>query len=265
MVSSTYNNTNQEMADWLVYGGASNLLGVDLFNRGEINPRYPTIVPTNFADIPAVSMSVKFYQNLANTAKALAASGINSNTLLEGVAHNGLNRPLAGLAASALGYRTTTKGGLLYAQKDEEAWASTTAAITGGKQIDEAIVLDTLYRKVAYDAARVKDLQSLGAKYLGAIRNGSDIDHEQLMQDYVKHGGNQETYNRWFMQISKNASEGQLNQMAQNHNSANMKFYQGIIGSDRSMEFKRTNYFDDPAAQQQQQASPDLMAQMPQG
>ena len=263
-ISSTYDATGPKMADWLVYGGASNLLGVDIFNRGDINPRHPTIVPTSLEDIPAVSMATKFFQNVAHTASALSASGLNGNTLLEGVAHNALNRPLAGIAASMLGYRTTTQGGLLMAQKDESAWTSTAAAIVGGKMLDEAIALDTLYRKVGYDAARTKAIQNVGSKYLGALRSGADIDQEQMMQDFVKHGGQQEKFNQWYRQLALNANQGQLQKLVSSNNSDNVKFYQGILGTDRSLNTIREPTMYSASSDPAQSVSPDTMAQMPQ-
>ena len=163
-----------------------------------------------------------------------------------------------------LGYRTTTQGGLLMAQKDESAWASTAAAFVGGKLLDEAIALDTLYRKVGYDAARTKAIQAVGSKYLGALRSGEDIDQEQMMQDFVKHGGQQEKFNQWYRQLALNANQGQLQKLVSSNNSDNVKFYQGILGTDRSLNTIREPTMYSASSDPAQSVSPDVMAQMPQ-
>lgn len=227
---------NRRLADWFVYGVPSNFFHLDIYNRGDLNPRNATIIPTTISEIPAFNIGTRFFTNLANTSRAIGEAGLNGNVLLEGLAHNALNRPLAGLATQILGYRTTGSGNkLLFAQEDEQNILSWSAALVGGKPIDEAIALDTLYRKVGYDSARTEKLNKLGSSYRAAIRAGEIPDTVDLLRKYQQDGGRIETFNRWFQTVVQGANESQMQKIVQDSNSPAAAHARAIIGTDRSL------------------------------
>ncbi|RKZ66089.1 MAG: hypothetical protein DRQ44_07210, partial [Gammaproteobacteria bacterium] len=102
---TVYGIAGKQAGDWLMYGAASNTMGllhpdlkVNLYTRGDINPRHVTIIPTNPSTIPIIQATGKFMANLWKTAGTLQAGGDITTTLLQGLEHNGISRPLAGLA-----------------------------------------------------------------------------------------------------------------------------------------------------------------------
>jgi len=231
---------NRRLADWFVYGLPSNFFHLDIYSRGDLNPRTPTLIPTSISEIPAYSVGTRFFQNVARMAGAASASGLNGNVLLEGLAHNALNRPLAGIATQMLGYRTTTQGNkLLFAQDEENKILAWSAALVGGKPIDEAIALDTLYRKVSYDSARTEELSSLAAGYRASIRAGEIPDTVELLQKYQQKGGRIETYNKWFQNTIQGANESQLKKIVDDSNTPAARNARAIIGTDRSLSVYR--------------------------
>ena len=244
IISTTYDAVGRQAGDWLVYGLASNMFHLDLYNRGDINPRSPVLLPTNFADIPAVSITTKAITNAWNTATQLSNGGAFGTTLLEGIAHNSVNRPLAGLATALLGYRTTNKGNLLMVQDSqniESQWWSNAAALMGGKTIDEGIISDTLYRKTAYDTARMADLQTLGASVKTKIRAGQEISANDMlgfMGAYQRKGGNVEQFNKWMVNAMKDANATQIDQIRTHMNSAAARTMMDIIGTERSAQYR---------------------------
>lgn len=225
-------------ADWIVYGAASNIAHVDLFNRADLNPRTPTIVPVTFSELPIVNFASNFFGNIYNLSKNISNSGFNGNTVLEAVAHNGVSRPLAGLATDFLGYRTTGKGDKFLFGRNDLDWLGKAAAVLGGKHIDEAIVLDTMYRKLGYDSNQAANMESLGASLRGAIRAGGDtIDQSNVIKKYMANGGRMENYARWFMDVSKGATQSQLNQLYQKQLDPANQNAMKIIGTDRGLQY----------------------------
>lgn len=243
VISQTYETTGKEAGDWLLYGMASNAAilpdaKVNLYSRGDINPRQVTIIPTNPADVPFVGAATKFFSSLKTTAERISAGGDVYSTLLQGVEHSGASRPLAGIAQTlqAFGnpemqaFSTTSKGSIIGA--NDLFSLTTLARISGGRPLDEAIANDAVFRIKAYSAAKTQEINTLGAALKSKIQSGSftQDDVNAFTSEYVKRGGKQEQFSRFMMKQMKTANVSTANQLADNLKNPINQNMQAVMG-----------------------------------
>lgn len=203
------------LGDWLMYGTASAMpafFGAKdwpaLYTRGDINPRHMSIIPINPVDIPAIDASIRVVKNVTDVGSKLAAGGNVTETLLQGLEHNGINRPLAGFAQVLNGKATTSKGSLISASNDFSAIA-TASRILGAKPLDEAIALNHNYRMKAYQVAERDRMEHLGEKVKSYLYNNqfpTDDVMDGFMLDYAKAGGRVENFHAALQRWSKDAN-----------------------------------------------------------
>jgi hypothetical protein len=217
LYDATYGVAGRQMGDLLMYGLPSNLLQANLYSRGDINPRQLTVIPTTLPDIPFIGAFGKFLGNVKDTVGKIAAGGDVWESMLQGLEHNGLSRPLSGLAQSlqafgngGVAYSTSSKGTIL-ASNDLASWA-TAVRLAGGRPIDEAIINDGVYRIQAYqqyDRARLNDL---GEAIKTSVIQGNMPDQGQYTkyaEEYAKAGGKQAQFNKFMMNEFKSANTSQ--------------------------------------------------------
>lgn len=241
--NSIYNIAGKTAGDWITYGVASNFLidpdlKINLYSRGDINPRTVTVVPSNMADIPIVSSWANLLGTIKNSVSSAANGGDIWQTFLSGVEHQGINRPLAGLARVARGageggvsYSTSGKGNVVSAN-DFYSLANF-ARLSGAKPFDEAVTQDAMYRIQAYEAKDKAKRDSLGRAVKSVIANGgepSDAQMEQFMDGYVRSGGKQEEFNRWYVAQIKAMNTPQANKVAEKMNSPYAAYMQSLMG-----------------------------------
>lgn len=210
----------KEYGDWLMYGTTSAFPAFSdkapaLYSRGDINPRHMTILPMSLGDIPAIDASVRVVSNLVDVGKKLIGGADVSETLLQGLEHNGVNRPLAGFAQALAGGSTTSKGSLISANSDMEL-VTNASRILGAKPMDEAIALNNMYRVQAYRMADADRLAALGEVVKTKLmRNQVPSDEEmfQLQKDYASIGGRLENFNASIQRWSKDANVSVLEKM----------------------------------------------------
>lgn len=212
----------KKAGDWLMYGTASAMpafFGASgwpaLYTRGDVNPRHMTILPINPLDIPAIDVSSKIISNLMDVGGKLVKGADISETLLQGLEHNGVNRPLAGLAQVLNGKSTTSKGSLISASNDWNMIASA-SRIMGAKPMDEAVALNNLYRMKAYQTADMDRQEQLGERvksYLYRNEFPPDDVIDQFSKDYAKAGGRLENYNAALQRWSRGANQSVIEQM----------------------------------------------------
>jgi len=211
----------KEMGDWLMYGTASAMPIImnghtpALYTRGDINPRHMSILPLNPADIPAIDASKRIVANILDIASKLGGGAAVGQTLLQGLEHNGINRPLAGLAQVIGGQATTSKGSLISASNDLDLITSA-SRIMGSKPMDEAIALNNLYRMKAYQVADTDRREQLGEKvktYLYKNQMPPDDVMEKFMKDYAQAGGRAENFYGSIQKWSKAANTSVVEQM----------------------------------------------------
>lgn len=210
----------KEVGDWLLYGTVSAMPGFGgswpaLYTRGDINPRHVTILPVNPVDVPAIDASIRVVSNLMDVGKKLIGGADISETLLQGLEHNGLNRPLAGMAVLMQGHATTSKGGLISASSDFDL-ITTASRIVGSRPIDEAIALNNLYRLKAYQAADLARMETLGEKVKSKLIGNQQLQESdvlEVMTDYTKIGGRAENFSAALQRWSKDANTSVVESM----------------------------------------------------
>jgi len=246
IISSTYGVAGKQAGDWLLYGSASQMLlhpdlKVNLYSRGDINPRQVTVIPTNPADVPIVGAITKLFGSIKQTASKMNAGADVYSSFLQGIEHAGISRPLAGLAqvAEAAGnpqmksYSTTSQGSIIGAN---DLFSLTTfARMTGGRPLDEAIANDAVFRIRAYSAAKNKEINDLGASIKSKVQTGS-MDQASLnnfMREYVQRGGKQEQFTKFMMRQMKTANVSTANQLANDLKNPVAQNMQAVMGGYR--------------------------------
>lgn len=217
---AVYGATGRVAGDFLLYGIPSNLLQTNIYSRGDINPRQITILPTSLQEIPIVSGWGKFLLSMKETAGKIAAGGNVWESILQGVEHNGISRPLAGFAQtlqalpSGQVYSTSNKGSILYS--NDLFSLSTLSRLAGGRPLDEAIVNDAMFRVRTYEATRREDMAKLSETVKSTMigdESGSDAQIAKFAQKYAELGGKQAGFNKWMMNLYKNANVPQSQQL----------------------------------------------------
>lgn len=270
--NSVYGIVGKSAGDWLMYGLASNALSLidpnlktNLYTRGDINPRHLTVIPTDPSQVPIIQATARAMANIKDTLSKIANGGDIYNSILQGLEHNGLSRPLAGLAASfealnnpeQASYSTTTKGNVV--SSNDFFSLINLVRIAGGKPMDEAVAIDTMYRNKAYAAKDLEKRNILGEALKSKVIGGkaiSDKDIEDFAEAYARAGGRQDYFNRWIMQLYKSANTSQTNAIMRALESPFTKNMQRIMGGEELRDFsnsqaadnmRRNNLFKIPA------------------
>lgn len=235
------------MGDWLMYGTASAFplfgqQGPALYTRGDINPRHASIIPISPADVPAVDGTIRFVKNLMNVGQKLAAGGDISSSLMEGLEHNSVSRPLAGIAQALQGYSTTSKGSLISGQIDLLSVAGA-SRVLGAKPLDEAVALNTKFRQESYKAADRESIATLGEAVKTKLRGGkapTDEEFQQFMGRYAAAGGRAEQFSAAVQAWSKDANTSVLNKLANQVRSPYGQRFVEVMGGQRAEDMERS-------------------------
>jgi hypothetical protein len=217
MYDMTYGVAGKSLGDFLMYGVPSSIIQTNLYSRGDINPRQLTIIPTDFSSIPIISAYGKALSNLKETVTKVATGGNVWESILQGVEHNGISRPLAGLAQVAqattgngMVFSTSNKGTIL-GSNDLLSLASL-SRLAGGRPLDEAVINDGTYRIQAYEAAQKKAKDALTEKIKTTGISGQSASPDQIAQfaaEYAAVGGKQNHFNKYLMDTYKKANTPQ--------------------------------------------------------
>jgi hypothetical protein len=237
--STTVGALGDAAANTLLYGLASSATipltgqGIDLYSRGDLTPRTPILIPTSIAEIPVVGIISNFANSVMGMMGKIHDGAPPTSAMLNALAHNGLNRPLQGLAQLMAGERTTGDGKMLLDYQGWDYW-NTITKLMGTKPLDEAVAASTFYRTASYKAARQEQLDSLGVSYREVVRAGEDDSGSYInfMQKYVERGGNAERFNQWVINNSRNATESQITRLRDNNNSPEGRYLQQVMGAD---------------------------------
>ena len=210
---ATYGIAGKNLGDLLTYGIPSTLLQTNLYSRGDINPRQITVIPTALNEVPVVGAFTKFFTSLKDTANRVAAGGAVWESLLQGIEHNGISRPLAGLAqtlqATAVGtpMSTSTKGDILFS--NDLLSLATLSRLSGGRPLDEAIVNDGIFRIHTYQALDTAKQATLAEAVKSQAQVGNNPDWGTFADRYAQTGGRQINFNKFMVNQIKNASVSQ--------------------------------------------------------
>ena len=254
IISSTYDVAGKEAGDWLLYGASSNFLlhpdaKVNTYSRGDINPRQVTVIPTSLSDVPLIGAASKLYGSIDSAMSKMDKGADKWTSFLQGVEHSGISRPLSGFAqvmeatANPRGkvYSTTNSGNIV--MENDFLSAMTAARLVGAKPLDEAVALDAYHRVQVYKLADSKLLNNLGAGVKATVTGGGVPSPEQIQQftgEYMKAGGRQENFAKWYNHQVLNAAKGSTNQMVANTATFGSRYYQKIMGGYELSDFNNT-------------------------
>lgn len=254
LYDATYGTAGKSAADWLMYGTASNLLGLlhpdlkmNLYTRGDINPRQPTIIPTQLDQVPIVGGFAKLFTSIKASMGEVANGGNGWQAFLGAIEHSGINRPLAGLAQTleALGnpkmqsYSTSTKGNVIVS--NDLMSLTNLTRIAGGKPLDEAIAVDAGYRLDAYKSMDTAKREQLGEAIKTTVLGGNQPTTDQVNDfaaKYARYGGKQEGFNSFFINTMKHANQSQVNAISENLRSPYAQSMQRILGGYELKDFQ---------------------------
>lgn len=246
LVQATYSATGKVAGDWLMYGGLSNAMGlfhpdmkVNMYSRGDVNPRNITIVPTDPASVPIVQAATRFYQQTMEGMSKVAAGAPVWQTFLRGLEQNGVSRPLAGFA-QVMEAATTGDGkvialnpkGNITMSHDLLNLASLTR-LAGGKPLDEALTNDAMFRIHTYQAKDAKRRAELGESIKLSVLGGKELTEQQLesfSEKYAKTGGKQENFASFIAAQYRNVNTSQANQIRTHLSSSYATHLQRIMG-----------------------------------
>ncbi len=215
-----YGALGKTAGEFFLYGLPSNLIHGNIYSRGDINPRQITVLPTTLQEIPIVQGWGRFLVNMKETVSKMAGGGDVWQSILQGMEHNGISRPLAGFAQTLQGipsgtaFSTSNKGSILYSN-DLFSWASV-VRLAGGRPLDEAVVNDAMFRVRTYEAARRKDMMGLAETVKSSLIGGNEPSSESVTrfaERYAELGGKQSGFNKWMMNLYKGANESQASQL----------------------------------------------------
>jgi hypothetical protein len=232
-------------ADWLMYGTASAFpifsnQAPALYTRGDINPRHITIIPTTPFQVPIYEVGSRVIGNLANMAKQIGNGGDVLPALLQGLEHNGISRPLAGVAQVMQGFSTTSQGSLISASSDFSSVA-TMSRIFGARPMDEALLLETKFRLDAYRAADKARIEDLGVAVKQKIRSNTltTEDLQDFQTRYAEVGGRIENFGAAMQRWTLNANQSIINTMADHANSSYGRHLAVIMGDNRLQDMEQ--------------------------
>jgi hypothetical protein len=242
-ITATYGATGKEIGDWLLYGAASNMLlhpdaKVNLYSRGDINPRQVTVIPTNIADVPIVGAAAKLYSSMYGAIQQMDKGADKWEAFIKGVQHSGISRPLAGFAQVLEGVGNggrviTTDNGNNIVMENDLMTAMSASRILGAKPLDEAIALDAYNRVQTYRTASKAQIENLGAGIKATISGGGVPSEKQLTgfaHEYAKAGGKQEQFAAFYSRQVLDANKSKVNQMIDSSNSSSSQYMQRIMG-----------------------------------
>lgn len=244
LYSATYGVAGQNIGNLLLYGLPSNLLQANLYTRGDINPRTLTVVPVNPLDIPFVNASTRLFDNLKTVSSKIANGGDVWQSVLQGIEHNGLSRPLAGLAAAAQGltnggysFTTTNKGSISYV--NDLVSVTTAIRIAGAKPLDESIANDTVFRFTQYQAADRAKQEKLAQAVRTTTIAGNNPTEDQVVkfaEAYASGGGKQQQFNQFFVKQFKEANVSRANKIIEGLKLPQAQQMQIIMGGSEGID-----------------------------
>jgi len=257
-----------QLANWILYGGLSNVTNFGLYQRGDLNPRQATVLPLNPMQFPAISGAVKFASAIYDTASKIEQGGSIPASLLLGLEHNGLSRPLAGLAEMVQGFSTTSSGQLIANQNplsgdNSGGWSELQQAanfgrLLGARPLDEAISLDAMYRTSVYQAKNRASIESLGETVkttLYANQQPSPDQVNEFASEYAAHGGDIGKFDSMMLKWANQANASVANKVFNNLNNPIAQNAQVQMGG-RLPDFV-DSYAPPPASTEPQQQPQD--------
>jgi hypothetical protein len=239
---------NSTAAEWILYGAGSNALGLvhpdlkfNLYSRGDINPRQLTLFPTSVTDTVLYTATAGAVKNIFDAVGNIMNGADVKQSLIHGLEHNSINRPLSGLGAALGGAQTTVSGKNLGSTdlnntgSPFDKWTiANFVRLAGAKPLDDAAAADSMYRVAAYQAKTTSDIKELSEIMRISTANGNVPDAatmQKFMQEYAKRGGDIRNFRGFVANAYKTANNNQVLALAQRMQSMGGRQVQSILGA----------------------------------
>lgn len=224
--------------EWLMYGLGSNALGllsddlkVNLYTRGDLTPRNALILPTSLSEIPAFSMSAKVISEMGQMISKSAQGAAIMPTILQGIEHMNINRPLTGFSQLLQGKATTGQGDML-SPVDAHSLSALTR-IAGARPLSEAYLNDAIFRSKqyqAYDIQRRKDLGEIIASYGDNPEAVTEEQFANALHKYTISGGHQKNFIKFYTKNLHDAQAGAVARVMEHANTNTARYLQSVMG-----------------------------------
>ncbi len=214
--TGVYGAFDRRLAGTLMYGSASSLIGLNLSTRGAVDFR----APDTWTKIPAVDIWNKQLTQISDFAKNVKNGADISTELNHAVQHNVFNRPIQQAGVYFGGAATTLSGNEAINPNDtkfthSDNWlphqVTQAMRMLGGRPLDEAVLMDTVFRYQTYRLADREKSTRLGQAMVSQLRaaDGKELDPavvKDFQEKYLAAGGNVEGFNRKIKSAYANAS-----------------------------------------------------------
>lgn len=237
LYGATATGLGRPASDFLMYGAASFLLQGSLYTRGNMTPRTPVLIPTNFSELPVTNALASVIGNTIDLASKVKSGEPILQSTMDSVVNMGLNRPLTGLATIIRGNAIDNNYNNVMVHDDVFSLASA-LRITGIRPINEQIVRDYQYRLMSYRAEDAAKKIALGAQMRRMFQANPNIfneDAEFLMRmerKYIRAGGNTKNFDG-FLEDSLTKATDDLSLRLEDHVKTNadaLSQYRNIMG-----------------------------------
>jgi hypothetical protein len=181
--------------DWMMYGTVSNLTGLALYTRGDVNmPKIPTLLtPENSA---AWSAANQFFSLIDDTAGMFMHGGQYSNQqMMEILATHSMSRPLKGLMESLNGRSVDEHGAVINDQV--RSGLEVAARMLGLRTMTEAKGREAFYRDRSGQFSQQIKFDRLDKSTRAMIRAGDWEGVNRAVFDYIRWGGDPRGIGRW--------------------------------------------------------------------
>ena len=215
---------NRQLGDYLLYGTVSNWMNASMYTRSDISPRQVSLVPLNPVDWPLISAGTRLTENLYDVSKKISDGGSVPGSTLLGLEHNGMSRPLMGLAQLLQGFSTTGKGNLVDVNSPPQGADNTGmddlmngayfSRLLGSRPMDESIFLNSNYRVTAFRAAQEARLEEVGKAVKSKLYGGGTLTSDDLANftaQWAKLGGQLPQFQGKLINWSKDANVSMAN------------------------------------------------------
>lgn len=157
---------------------------------------------------------------------------------MQGIEHNGLSRPLAGLAQvsqaavnGGTAFSTSSKGTIL--GSNDLLSLATISRLAGGRPLDEAIVNDATYRTSVYAAVDTEKKKFLAETIKTQVIAGGETTSEEYTNfagRYAELGGDSTRFNKYMMNQIMSANKPQAEKIIEQLKSPYSQNMQRIMG-----------------------------------
>lgn len=231
----------KDTAEMVLYGSASNLLGANLWTRGDTNPRNLTGIPITPADLAQVNYYGKALGAVKQWGDSVMAGGNLKISTLEAIAHANISRPLTGIAELAMGARVTQGGTLEQAVGQDLLSVASAIRILGAKPMQEAITSAATYKFGVVQAQEAVAMNDLAyALRTEMLAEKGDVDSkviDDFAKRYIELGGNPQGFRRWYLRNLASATTPRAKLFAEKmRNNAWATTYQELASPELSEE-----------------------------